>query len=427
MKPKLVAFYTLGCKINQYETSVIADQFTALGYKIVEDNTPANIYVINTCTVTNRTDFKSRNLIRKALKIKAANPEVKVYVTGCYSQRSMDDIKAMGDIDLIIDNQYKTDIHKWFDTLDYDFLDIMKADSYHYIPVTKMLEHTRAFQKIQDGCDFYCSYCAVPYARGHSRSCKFSDVVNQAKILVENGYKEIVLGGVNLGLYRDGNHRLADVLVALNELEGLELIRISSIEPQLLTDSLLSTISGIAKVCPHFHIPLQSGTDSILRRMGRKYLTADVAKLVENIRKYNPLAAIGMDLVTAFPGETDEDFETTYDFIKALDINYLHVFTYSKRKGTPAAAMKDQVHGAVASERSKLLTDLSESLKSRYTELLISNQCDVRGIAEDVHNGAYTALSDHFIRIFSKSEATLGDMLIGKASATYEDGIILQP
>ncbi|PKN77643.1 MAG: tRNA (N(6)-L-threonylcarbamoyladenosine(37)-C(2))-methylthiotransferase MtaB [Candidatus Cloacimonetes bacterium HGW-Cloacimonetes-1] len=426
MNNKRISFATLGCKVNQYETSTVADQFADLGYSVVEGNAPADIYVINTCTVTNRTDFKSRNLIRRALKIKANNPEVKVFVTGCYSQRSKDEIKALGDVDLIIDNQHKTDIHKWFESFDYEFLDIMKAESFHYVPVTKMLEHTRAFQKIQDGCDFYCSYCAVPYARGHSRSCKFSDVITQAKILADNGYKEIVLGGVNLGLYRDGNHQLGDVLIALNDIEGLELIRISSIEPQLLTNSLLETIATLSKVCPHFHIPLQSGTDATLERMKRRYRATDVSRLVDKIRKYFPHAAIGMDVITAFPGESDEDFKTTYDFIDSISPAYLHVFTYSKRKGTPAAEMRDQIHGSVAEHRSKQLSELNEVLKKRLIESIISSNCILRGIVEQIDGGVSTALSDHFIRIYRSSSHQTGDLLSGVADSAYADGILIQ-
>ncbi len=413
---------TLGCKVNQYESSVVADQFKALGYTLsgMDD---ADVFVINTCTVTNRTDYKSRNLIRKALKIKELRPEVQVFVTGCYSQRSFEELKQMPGIDLIIDNQYKTDVSMWLDSIDYRFADIMSAEGFHHVPVQNMLERTRAFQKIQDGCDFYCSYCAVPYARGHSRSCKFEDVVNQARLLAANGYAEIVLGGVNLGLYRDGDKSLVHILHALAQIEDLSLIRLSSIEPQLLTEELLDTIFSLKKLCPHFHIPLQSGSNSVLSRMGRYYNTRDIIRLVESIHRRYPLAAIGMDVITAFPGETEQEFSETEQLIKSLGISYLHVFSYSKRKDTPAARMKNQIHGSIANQRSRHLTELSDSLKSDYIAQLLQGSALLRGIAEDKAGDTTTALSDHFVRIYTDNKIQLNDLITLTAKQAHLDGI----
>ncbi|MGC9362746.1 MAG: radical SAM protein, partial [Candidatus Syntrophosphaera sp.] len=239
-----VAIATLGCKTNTYESSAIARQFDPGTHCLVPFNEPADIYIINTCTVTGRTDYKSRNLIRRALERKLADPSIRVVVTGCYAQREPDAIRGMGAIDLVADNQNKQDIARLLNDPGYAFSDIMEAKDFSYRPVGEIVEHTRAFQKIQDGCDFRCSYCAIPYGRGNSRSARFGDVVSQARLFVENGYKEIVLGGVNLGLYEDGRHGLADVVEALEEIQGLELIRLSSLEPQLVTPGLLARISS---------------------------------------------------------------------------------------------------------------------------------------------------------------------------------------
>jgi threonylcarbamoyladenosine tRNA methylthiotransferase MtaB len=419
---KKLHILTLGCKVNQHESAVVADHFHKLGYELSAMEA-ADLIFINTCTVTNRTDYKSRNLIRKAIKLKEIKPSLRIFVTGCYSQRSFEELKTLEGLDLIIDNQYKTDVSAWLDTLSYNFTDIMEADTYHHIPFTGMMERTRAFQKIQDGCDFYCTYCAVPYARGHSRSCSFEDVVNQARVLVANGYQEIVLGGINLGLYHDQTKTLKDVIKALNDLEGLKLIRLSSIEPQLITEELLDVAFSMDKVCPHFHIPLQSGSDSVLQRMGRRYRTSDVARLVESIHSHYADAAIGMDLITAFPGETDAEFEETNEFIRSLGISYLHVFTYSKRKGTPAAQMKEQIHGSIANQRSKTLSALNEKLKCDYRDRLIHRETLLRGIAEEKIGNKTTALSDHFVRIYTSKDKPLNKMMSITATLAHQDGI----
>ncbi|MDZ4183292.1 MAG: MiaB/RimO family radical SAM methylthiotransferase, partial [Candidatus Cloacimonadaceae bacterium] len=326
-----IAIATLGCKTNAYDSAAIVDQFDAASYRLVPFQEDAEIYIINTCTVTNRTDFKSRNLIRKALKHKAIDPSVKVIVTGCFAQRAHDEIAAMGAIDLIVDNQQKTDIAALIRQSGNEFQDIMDAKEFRYAPVTNMVERSRAFQKIQDGCDFYCSYCAVPYARGHNRSASFKDVIAQAELFVRGGYKEIVLGGVNLGLYQDGKHDLRSVINAMQGIDGLELIRVSSIEPQLFDDPLLDCLASNSKVCPHFHIPLQSGSDSVLRRMGRRYDSKLFSDLIEGILDRIPDAAIGADVICGFPQESDAESAQTYDLIRSLPLAYLHVFSYSKR------------------------------------------------------------------------------------------------
>ncbi len=408
-----LAISTLGCKTNFFESAVITEGFD--GYELVDFSEDADIYIINTCTVTNRTDYKSRNLIRKALAKKELNPSVKVVVTGCYAQRSAQDIAAMGEIDFIIDNQAKLDIAEIMRGKAYEFTDIMEAEDFAFKPTSSMLDHTRAFQKIQDGCDFYCAYCAVPYARGHSRSARFEDAVKQARIFAGNGFKEIVLGGVNIGLYHDGQRDLGDLIREMADISGLELIRISSIEPQLFSKELLAKLSRIPKLCPHFHIPLQSGSDAILKSMGRHYDTALAQSLTEDILSLWPDAAIGFDVICGFPGEIPELFEETQILLQSLPISYLHVFSYSKRKGTVAAGMKDQILGKEKTRRAGILTDLSSAKKREYATRLMRINPVIRGVVEKSGPDFSESLSDHFLRIRIRHEQELGSLLKVKA------------
>ena len=423
---KKICVLTLGCKVNQYESSSLLDQFKQYGYLPTDNENDADIIIINTCTVTNRTDFKSRNLLRKALSLKNAKPSLMVYATGCYAQRYPEEIRELGMIDGIIDNQAKADPGAWFGQLNYHFLsNIQQADEFNYIPAQTMFERTRAFQKIQDGCNFYCNYCAVPHARGKSRSSHFEDVIAQAELFVQNGYREIVLGGVNLGLYHDpqSDKDLADVVIALDKISGLEIIRLSSIEPQLFSARLLEAISASRKVAPHFHIPLQSGCDQTLIAMGRKYLTSDVSRLVQEIRSIHPLAAIGMDIICGFPGETDTDFRNSYDFVQSLHLSYLHAFSFSKRKGTPAYNAPNQINGRIIRQRTAALVALSDDMKAEFITLLISTRQNLKGFIESSEEGLATALSDHYIRIYCPHDKA-GGMLTITPERAYQDGII---
>jgi len=396
-----IAIATLGCKTNACESAIIIDQFQDC--ELVPFSVAADVYIINTCTVTNRTDYKSRNLIRKALAYKAQDPKVKVVVTGCYAQRHAGEVSDLGEVDLIVDNQAKVDIASLLQSGNYEFGDIMQAEEFHSHPLRRMVEHSRAFQKIQDGCDFYCTYCAVPYARGHNRSAAFEDVLAQARLFVENGYREIVLGGVNLGLYQQGGRGLAEVVEALERIEGLELIRLSSLEPQLITTGLLNCLRNSAKFCPHFHIPLQSGSDSVLQRMGRRYDTTFFTTLITAILERFPTAAIGLDVICGFPGETEQEFVQTQDLISGLPVAYLHVFSFSKRPGTPAADMPDQIPPAVRNQRVQTLIGLGERKRRLYSAKLIHEAVPLRGICESVSEGWGTFLSDHYLRCYSKA------------------------
>lgn len=394
------AIATLGCKTNQFESAAIAGQLLPRGYDIVDFDDAADLYIINTCTVTNRTDFKSRNLIRKALKRKAVDPSTRIIVTGCYAQRSFNEIMALGEIDLIVDNQAKTDLSQWLDATSYQFSDIMTHQDFAIAYTTTMLGRTRAFLKIQDGCDCYCHYCAVPYARGHNRSCPAPIVIEQAQLLVKNRYREIVLGGVNLGLYQDKETDLAGLLWRMEGIEGLDLIRLSSMEPETWTEPLIEYLATSTKVCPHVHIPIQSGSESVLQRMGRRSGITLIIDLLQRLITARPDIAIGLDIICGFPGETQTEFDETYAFLKAIPPAYLHVFPYSKRSGTVAATMPDQVHGTIRKERVERLLALSDLKTAAYRRLIIDRNIPLRGLVERISDGLAECLSDHYLRVY---------------------------
>lgn len=398
-----IAVATFGCKINQYESAGIIAQFEEHGFQHVSFEEEADVYVVNSCTVTNRTDFKSRNAIRKVLKKKDINPNIILIVTGCYVQRNRDEIKALGDIDIVVDNQHKNIIYDLYCSKQDSFADIMKYTEFSEMKATEMYDRSRAFVKVQDGCNFFCTYCAIPYARGTSRSRKREDVIEQIKILVANGYHEVVLGGINMGLYGNDlydDYFLANLLEDIEKIEGLDNIRLSSIEPQLFTPAVLEFFKRSHKITPHFHIPLQSGSDTILKAMKRHYDTAEFRQTITNIINIFPNSAFGIDVIVGFPGETEELFQETYDFLASLPITYLHVFTYSRRKGTPAYSMKNQINGTIQKERTNRLIELSNCLTDKYIDMIIANKIELIAIVEEKLDDYWTSLSDHFVRIY---------------------------
>jgi len=405
---KKIAALTFGCKVNQYETSCILDEFVQHGYEIVDFNADADVYIINSCTVTNRTDYKSRSALRKALKKKELNSEVKVVITGCYSQRNKDEILKIGPVDLIADNNNKSAI---FDLIEKGTKTSFAVDSkFDELYTTQMIEHTRAFIKVQDGCDYYCAYCAIPFARGTSRSRDKHNVLKQIEVLTEKGYKEFVLGGINLGLYgeeKNDNYFLADLLKDIEKKEKVKLIRLSSIEPNLFTDELLEYFRTSRKICPHFHIPLQVGCNELLTKMGRRYSIGKFKNTIKKIKDIFPDAAIGIDVIAGLPGETDELFQKTYDFLTKLDFTYLHVFFYSKREGTTAEKMTDHVNGKIIKQRSNKLIEISEEKLTNYINKIIQKDVKLSAVVEQKTDGYWTALSDHFVRIYLKDERDL--------------------
>mgnify|MGYP003969815791 FL=1 len=405
---KKVASITFGCKVNQYETSCIVDEFTQAGYKTTEFVKPANIYIINTCTVTNRTDYKSRNAIRKALAQKQKNPSIKVVVTGCYSQRKKEEIEELGEVDLIVDNNSKSRIFEKLNTDDDLFKDIKDQHNFDEISTTKMLDKTRAFIKVQDGCDYFCAYCAIPYARGRSRSRSKKNILDQIEKLVDKGYNEFVLGGINLGLYGvEADYSLAKLLYEIEKINGVDLIRLSSIEPQLFTKELLEYFTKSNKICHHFHIPLQAGCDELLEEMGRRYSTEQFQNTIDKIRKIFPDVAIGIDVIAGLPGETEEFFQKTHNFLSNLKFTYLHVFSYSKRSGTRAEKMKGHVNGNIIKHRSNELISISNVKLAEYTDFILNNNIKLKGVIEQKIDDHWTALSDHYVRVYVKSDENL--------------------
>lgn len=425
---KKAAVSTLGCKVNMVESSSITQQLIKHNYQIVEFNQIADIYIINTCTVTNRTDYKSRSKIRHALSIKKKHSHVKVIVTGCYSQKSKDEVLSLGNIDLIVDNQSKIDINQWLNNQDYSFRDIMEVHDFNWMKVDSMHEKTRAFIKIQDGCNYFCSYCAVPFGRGKPRSMSFNNVVDQVKTLSENGYKEFVLTGINLGLYKDieSKQNLADLIKVLDNLEYVILLRLSSIEPDLWSTYIYQTIDGCKTISPHFHIPVQSGSNNILKKMNRRYDKNRVRDVVKTLIRIKPYCAIGFDVMCGFPGEKEADFEETVEFIEDLPITYLHVFGYSIRNGTYAATMPELVNGKVIKNRVNRLIKLSIRKKQEYINKLISKKVILRGVVDKVENGIGSALSDHYVRMYiNDTSVNQNQLLKSIALKRYKDGALI--
>ena len=357
-----VSFHTLGCKLNFSESSTLARQFEQNGYVRVASEREADVCVINSCSVTEHADKKCRNLVRK---IHRRNPSAIIAVTGCYAQLKPNDIATIEGVDIVLSNNDKGDLYQRVVELAGRKSDTPFVTSCQTEELTRFFasfssgDRTRTFLKVQDGCDYKCAYCTIHYARGSSRNMPIADLVEEAREIARLGQKEIVITGINTGDFgRTTGESFYDLLCALDKVEGIERYRISSIEPNLLTDEIIELCARSKKFQPHFHIPLQSGCDSVLARMRRRYTTARYANRIEAVRKLMPDAFIGIDVIVGFPGETEEDFQTTYDFLEQLAPAYLHIFPFSERPNTPAILMPDKVPPRVSAERVKRLEEL---------------------------------------------------------------------
>ena len=375
-----VAFYNLGCKVNTYETEFLINEFKKRNYEIVSFDEKADIYVINTCTVTNTSDQKSRKIIRQACKNKGAI----VVVMGCYSQIKPNIVKDIDGVSIVIGNKDKNKVVDLVESYIKDkenFIDIQNLDnaSFDDMYLDKFENHTRSFVKIQDGCNNFCSFCIIPYARGNVRSKKKEFVIDEVKALVKNGYKEVVLTGIHTGHYGQDlkDYDFSDLLIELEEINGLERIRISSIEIVELTDKFLEVLKNSKKIVDHIHIPLQSGCDKILKLMNRRYDMDYFFDRINKIRNIRPNMAITSDVIVGFPYETDEDFNETKENIKKLKLVELHVFPYSKRDNTKAALMPNQIDGNIKKKRVKELIELSKELKKDYYKKFINETLEV--------------------------------------------------
>lgn len=407
-----VAFYTLGCKLNYSETSTISRTFEERGYKKVNFDDHPDIFVINTCTVTNNADKKCRKIIRDAQK-SSTNPFI--IVAGCYAQIKSKEISSIPGVNAVLGTNEKFRLHELLNNFEKKeeaqifANDISGCDSFH--GAYSLNSRTRTFLKIQDGCDYPCTYCTIPIARGPSRSDTINHVIKSAHEIANQGVKEIVLTGINTGDFgiRNGKRedRFIDLLYALqSEVPKIQRFRISSIEPNLLTDEIISFVADNDKFVPHFHIPLQSGCDKILKKMRRRYTRNLFANRVQTIKEQMIHCCIGADIITGFPGETDDDFETTYRFVNKLDISYLHVFTYSERENTPAIEMIPTVNRKTRNQRSKSLRILSEKKRHSFYKQFLGQTMKVL-FENDVENGMMHGFTDNYIRVSSPHDPTL--------------------
>ena len=379
---KKVAFHTLGCKVNQYETQAMSEKFISNGYDIVEDTEAADVYVINTCTVTNVGDKKSRQFIRK---VKRINPDAIIAVVGCYSQTAPEEVAKIEGVNIIIGTNDRNKIVDLVEECTVDdriniVEDIMQVREFEEMSIQEIKDKTRAFLKIQEGCNQYCSYCIIPYARGNIRSRKKAEIINEIEKLVENGFKEIVLTGIHVASYgRDlkDDNTLINVLKEVNDIEGLERIRLSSLEPTLFNEEFLNELSKLDKVCDHFHLSLQSGSDTVLKRMNRKYTTEQYRNIVKIIRSVYPEVSLTTDIIVGFPGESEEEFNETYDFVKEMNFSMIHVFKFSPRKGTPAAEYDDQIDGVTKHKRSVRLIKLGDEMQLDYMNKFLGQTLEV--------------------------------------------------
>ncbi|MFL2592025.1 MAG: tRNA (N(6)-L-threonylcarbamoyladenosine(37)-C(2))-methylthiotransferase MtaB [Flavobacteriaceae bacterium] len=401
-----VAFKTLGCKLNFSETSTISREFTKNGYEKVDFDKKSDIYIINTCSVTQNADKEFKYLVNKTKK---NNPNAYVVAVGCYAQLKPKEISSIDGVDLVLGADKK------FDILNYLELDKKISQNYHsceisnvdkFKPSYSFGDRSRSFLKIQDGCDYQCSYCTIPLARGKSRSPSLNSVIDSIKVLIDKGAQEIVLTGVNIGDYgitkniNSRKNNFPDLLNQISKINDLKRLRISSIEPNLLNNDIIDLVSECEKILPHFHIPLQSGSDKILKLMKRRYLRNIYEKRFDYIKKRIPNACIGSDVIVGFPGEDDLEFKETYDFLKSIDISYLHVFSYSERSNTTSVLINNKVSKNLKNKRSKLLRELSNSKKLKFYKKNIKNYHNVLFEKEN-KNGYIYGFTENYVRVKS--------------------------
>lgn len=403
---KKVAFYTLGCKLNFAETSTIARSFEEDGYIRVDFDDPADIYVINTCSVTENADKQFKQIVRKALK---TNPKAFLAAVGCYAQLKPEELASVDGVDLVLGAKEKFNITQYIDDLTKNNEGIVHSceisETDFYVGSYSIGDRTRAFLKVQDGCDYKCTYCTIPMARGISRSDTIENILSNAKKISDKGIKEIVLTGVNIGDYGKGEfgnkkheHTFLELVQALDKVEGIERLRISSIEPNLIKDETIDFIAQSKSFVPHFHIPLQSGSNEILKKMKRRYLRELYVSRVAKIREVMPDACIGVDVIVGFPGETDEHFLETYHFLNDLDISYLHVFTYSERDNTEAVLMEGVVPDTVRAKRSKMLRGLSAKKRNAFYESQLGKEKTVL-FESDNKQGYIHGFTENYVKV----------------------------
>ena len=427
-----VALTTLGCKLNFSETSTISRQFKNVGYSVVKFDQFSDIYVINTCSVTENADKQFKSYVSRALKI---NQDAFIIAIGCYAQLKPEELANVNGVDLVLGSKEK------FKILDYlnDFKKNQSgkihsceiSETNFYRSSFSIGDRTRSFLKVQDGCDYKCTYCTIPLARGISRSDKLDNILRAAKEISNSGIKEIVLTGVNIGDYGKGefgnkNHKntFLELVTALDKVDGISRVRISSIEPNLLSNDIINFVSNSKKFVPHFHIPMQSGSDTILKLMKRRYLSKLYRDRINHVKQVMPNACIGADVIVGFPGETEEEFMETYNFIKSLDLSYLHVFTYSERDNTEAVGLNNVVPSNIRSKRSKLLRALSVQLKRKFYMSQLGTIKNVLFEPEN-RNGFIYGFSNNYVRIKTPWRSSIKDKIIPfKLQNISDDGLV---
>ena len=432
METKKVAFYTLGCKLNFSETSTIARSFKNEGFNRVDFNEKADIYVINTCSVTENADKRFKTIVKQAQKV---NPEAFVAAIGCYAQLKPQELADVDGVDLVLGATEKFKITDYLNDLTKnDFGEVHSCeieDADFYVGSYSIGDRTRAFLKVQDGCDYKCTYCTIPLARGISRSDTMENVLKNAKEISQQGIKEIVLTGVNIGDYGKGEfgnkkheHTFLDLVTELDKVEGIERLRISSIEPNLLKNETIELVSESRAFVPHFHVPLQSGSNDILKKMKRRYMRELYVDRVSKIKEVMPHACIGVDVIVGFPGETDEHFLETYNFLNELDISYLHVFTYSERDNTEAAAMDGIVPKNVRAKRSKMLRGLSAKKRRAFYEEQLNTTRTVLFEGEN-KEGYIHGFTENYVKVKAPWNPDLVNTLHKvKLTKIDEDGLV---
>lgn len=406
---RTVAFYTLGCKVNQYETNAMEQQFIQNNYKIVENTEKADIYVINTCTVTNMADRKSRQMLRR---VKEINQSAVIVVCGCYAQVAKTELEQIPEVDIILGINEKNKIVQIVE--EYlasknniiEVADVSKQKEFLDFGDVTYTEKNRAVIKVQDGCNMFCSYCLIPYARGRIRSRKIENVVSEIKKIAKQGIKEVVITGIHVASYgkdfENENIRLINLLEEINKIEGIARIRLSSLEPTIVDEEFAQRLSKLEKICDHFHLSLQSGCDATLKRMNRKYTTARYKEATEILRKFYPNANFTTDVIVGFPGETDEEFNQTYKFLKEIEFYKMHIFKYSPRKGTVAEKLPNQVDGNIKEERSKKLIELSNNMQNEKNSQYIGKT--VKVLFEEYENGYYKGHTTNYMVVKVKEK-----------------------
>ena len=435
---KKVALHNLGCKVNAYEVEAMQQLLEQAGYEIVPFQEGADVYLINTCTVTNIADRKSRQMLHKAKKM---NPDAIVVATGCYAQTDTEKLKEDTSVDLILGNNQKNQIVQALEEFEKEHeraarvIEINKTKEYEELSIDHTAEHVRAYIKVQDGCNQFCTYCIIPYARGRVRSRKITEILEEVRKLAAGGYKEVVLTGIHLSSYgvdfkeEDKKEDLLSLIRAVHEIEGIKRIRLGSLEPRIITEEFMEGISALPKVCPHFHLSLQSGCNKTLRDMNRRYSAEEYAEKCELIRKYYQTPALTTDVIVGFPQETEEDFRESYEFVRNIHFYETHIFKYSRRQGTKAAAMAGQLTEAEKAKRSEKMLELHELRAQEYEENMTGRELEIL-IEEETEIGGkvfYLSHSREYVKVAVEKQEGIGinDLLTVKIADFAREHILL--